>query len=183
MKGIIVYKGKYGATLQYADWLGDALHLPVFPAGDESAAAFHAADYVIMGSSIYIGKLRLHEWLLKNEVLLLDKKLIFFMVCGTPLKERDKLEGFIKNNVPLLIRQRCSFYFLPGRLVFNNLTRADRLLLRIGAWMGKKTGAPAVITDYDNVKMEHLQPIINEVKDNMNPVRPIMEPLPKQFIK
>ena len=71
----------------------------------------------------------------------------------------------------------------PGRLVFNNLTRTDRLLLRIGAWMGKKTGAPAVITDYDNVKMEHLQPIINEVKDNMNPVRPIMEPLPKQFIK
>ena len=28
MKGIIIYKSKYGATKQYADWLGELLHIP-----------------------------------------------------------------------------------------------------------------------------------------------------------
>lgn len=182
MKGIIIYKGKYGATLRYADWLGDALGLQVFPAGDEGPAAFHAADYVIMGSSVYIGKLQLHEWLINNEVLLLDKKLVFFIVCGTPLKEKEKLEGFIKSNVPLLIRQRCSFYFLPGRLVFSQLSWTDRLLLRIGAWIGKRKGETVRVKDYDDVKMEHLQPIIDEIKENyLNPVWPVLEPLPRRL--
>ena len=29
MKGIIIYKGKYGATAQYAQWLGEELNFPV----------------------------------------------------------------------------------------------------------------------------------------------------------
>lgn len=165
MKGIIIYKGKYGATLQYADWLGDALGLPVFPAGDETLSAFAKADYVIMGSSIYIGKLQLREWMLNNQALLLDKKLFFFLVCGTPLNEQAKLEQFIEKNAPPLIRQRCSFYFLPGRLVFKKLSWTDRLLLRMGAWLGKKKGETIVMKDYDEVKEAHLQSLINTVRD------------------
>ena len=29
MKGLIIFKGKYGATRQYAGWIGDELQLPV----------------------------------------------------------------------------------------------------------------------------------------------------------
>lgn len=184
MKGIIIYKGKYGATLQYADWLADALALPVFPAGDERPAAFALADYVIMGSSIYIGKLQLREWLLNNQALLLDKRLFFFLVSGTPLNERTKLEQFIEKNVPPLIRQRCSFYFLPGRLLFKKLSWTDRLLLKMGAWLGKKKGETIVITDYDEVKAEHLQSLINAVRSECGiPVRTGDKDLLKQSAK
>lgn len=165
MKGIIIYKGKYGATLQYADWLADALALPVFPAGDESLSAFALADYVIMGSSIYIGKLQLREWILNNQALLLDKRLFFFLVSGTPVNERAKLEQFIERNIPTLIRQRCFFYFLPGRLIFKNLSWTDRLLLRIGAWLAKKKGETITTADYDDVRKEHLQNLLGKVRE------------------
>jgi menaquinone-dependent protoporphyrinogen IX oxidase len=165
MKGVIIYKGKYGATLQYADWLGTMLDLPVYTAGDERPAELAAADYVIMGSSVYIGKLQLRNWLAAHQSRLLNKKLFFFTVCGTSLQERDKLENFIRTNVPIQIQQHCTFYFLPGRLEFRKLTFTDRLLLKIGARMSRKTGAPAIIKDYDDVKQEHLESIVKAVKD------------------
>ena len=34
MKGIIIYKGKYGATRQYADWLGKELNLQIAHPGN-----------------------------------------------------------------------------------------------------------------------------------------------------
>ncbi|HEY8918158.1 MAG TPA: flavodoxin domain-containing protein [Chitinophaga sp.] len=183
MKGIIIYKGKYGATLQYADWLADALALPVFPAGDESPSAFALADYVIMGSSIYIGKLQLREWMLNNQAMLLDKRLFFFIVCGTPLNERAKLEQFIENNVPPLIRQRCFFCFLPGRLIFKNLSWTDRLLLRMGAWLARKKGETITTADYDDVKAEHLQYLINTVREECEIPKAPRENLLKQTAK
>jgi len=182
MKGVIIYKGKYGATLQYADWLATELDLPVYPAGDECAKELAAADYLVLGSSIYIGKLQLREWLAAHEHLLVSKKLFFFMVGGTPLHERDKLEKFIRTNVPATIQQRCMFFFLPGRLEFRKLSRTDRLLLRIGAWMSKKSGAPAIIQDYDNVKQEHLQSLISAIKDRyLAPARPLSTTPYNQF--
>ena len=30
MKGVIVYKSRYGATTQYANWLGEILQYPVY---------------------------------------------------------------------------------------------------------------------------------------------------------
>ena len=57
MKGVIVYKGKYGATRQYAEWLGAELKLAVQQAEDLTKEKLSLFDYIIMGSSVYVGKL------------------------------------------------------------------------------------------------------------------------------
>lgn len=44
MKGIIIYKGKYGATRQYANWLGSIFGLPVVEAGAETPEQLAEAD-------------------------------------------------------------------------------------------------------------------------------------------
>ena len=66
MKGVIIYKGKYAATRQYADWLGTELQLPVIIADNIEGKKIAKYDFVVLGSSVYIGKLQIHNWLKNN---------------------------------------------------------------------------------------------------------------------
>ena len=77
MKSIIVYKGKYGATKQYAEWLGEELNLPVLSAELADEGQLALSDFYIIGSSVYIGKLQIRKWLKKNLSVLKNKKIIF----------------------------------------------------------------------------------------------------------
>ena len=52
MKGVIVYKGRYGATAQYANWLGNILQLPVLKVDELSDSKLKDYDYVIAGTSV-----------------------------------------------------------------------------------------------------------------------------------
>lgn len=78
MKGIIVYKGRYGATRQYAQWLGAALKIEVWPASKLDADLLAGYDYFLIGSSVYIGKLEIKKWLKKNLPCFSDKKIFLF---------------------------------------------------------------------------------------------------------
>jgi menaquinone-dependent protoporphyrinogen IX oxidase len=66
MKGLVIYKGKYGATKQYAMWIAQELQLPVASADRFPADELPKYDYFILGSSVYIGKLEIKDWLKKN---------------------------------------------------------------------------------------------------------------------
>ena len=63
MNGIIVYKGKYEATHQYAQWLGSNLSIPITTPEELQGDMLARMDYIIIGSSVYIGKLRIKPWL------------------------------------------------------------------------------------------------------------------------
>jgi menaquinone-dependent protoporphyrinogen IX oxidase len=66
MKGLVIYKGRYGATKQYAMWIGQELQLPVASADRFHTDELPKYDYFILGSSVYIGKLEIKDWLKKN---------------------------------------------------------------------------------------------------------------------
>ena len=163
MKGIIIYKGKYGATRQYAIWLGTALDLPIASAGTETVEQLADADYVILGASIYVGKLQLKSWIKDNLTFLSTKKLYLFVVSGTPLDDVDKLESYIKDNIPEEIRNRCKCFFFPGKLEFSKLSLTDKLLLRIGAWLSKRSKGLIPLTDYNKVNRQHIASLVQVV--------------------
>lgn len=165
MKGIIIYKGRYGATQQYAEWLGAALNLETKPAAainDESLAGY---DYLIIGASVYIGKLEIKKWLKKNQAYLAGKKIFVFQVAGTPPVEKEKRESYNNGSIPEGIMENCEFYFLPGRMNIRKLSWIDRFMLKMGARLTKDPARKkAMLTDYDNVAKEHLKNIISAVK-------------------
>ncbi|MBO9729846.1 MAG: hypothetical protein J7623_14500 [Chitinophaga sp.] len=163
MKGIIIYKGKYGATRQYAIWLGNILNIPAVVAGSEAKGDLESVDYIILGTSVYIGKLQLRQWVEQHQDLLLRKRLFLFLVAGTPVSEKEKLQEYIAVNVSAEIRSRCSCFFLPGKLVFNKLSLPDKILLRMGSWLAKKRGENIVMTDYNHVSRELLFEIVDAV--------------------
>jgi menaquinone-dependent protoporphyrinogen IX oxidase len=165
MKGVIIYKGKYGATRQYAEWLAEELKfIIVDPKNCENE--LKSSNLVILGSSVYIGKLQLTDWLQAYADLLKGKKLVLFIVCGTPAHEKEKLESYVRASVPPGIRQQCQIYFLPGRLIQKKLSLKDKFMLWMGAMLSREADVKkGMQTDYDAVKRGNLNELIRNVRE------------------
>ncbi|QHS55349.1 hypothetical protein GWR56_07280 [Mucilaginibacter sp. 14171R-50] len=163
MKGIIIYAGKYGATCQYAQWLADTLKFPVLPAEKATAASLQGYDSIILGSSVYIGKLVIRRWLQQHESALAGKQLFLFIVCGSAganNKEQDKL---LDNNLSAAIRQQAKIFFMPGRCVISKLSFKDRLLLRLGSMLVKDAAQKAGMRNgFDLMNRKALDGLIGE---------------------
>ena len=136
-KGIIVQKGKYNATQQYANWIGQDLDLPIFSAGGLAGKKLAGREFVVICSAVYMGKLLVKGWLKKNLYALERRKIFLVVVCATPSSAKEKLAGVIRNSVPESLISQIETCFLPGRLVIKDLTLMDSLLLKIGSRLEK----------------------------------------------
>jgi menaquinone-dependent protoporphyrinogen IX oxidase len=165
MKGIIIYKGKYGATQQYAGWLSGELNLPMAVSDEITPQQLESYDFLILGCSVYVGKMLLKDWLKKNVAAIQGKKLFFFLVSGTPLGKREVLEGYLQANIPAEIRNRLEVYFLPGRMILKNLSWFDRLMMKMGTALAKGEEAKKEMQlEYDEVKKENTHSLVNAVR-------------------
>src|SRR5829696_1798865 len=122
MKGIIIYEGKYGATKQYAEWIGKRLNLSITKTDEIGGERLAKYDFLVLGTSVYFGKLVLSKWLKENVAFLHGKKLSLFLVSGTPPDKVQLLQTYIQNSVPAEITNKMEIYFLPGRLNKHNLS-------------------------------------------------------------
>lgn len=165
MKSLIIYKGKYGATKQYATWLGNDLQAPVMEADDVIEENLTPYDTIIIGASVYVGKLQLRDWLKKFAQLLAAKNVHLFIVCATPASEKQKVAEIIQQNIPLALIRENNIHILPGRLVKKKLSMADRFILKMGALLQKDPEARAnMLRDFDEVKEENLLPLMKAVQ-------------------
>jgi menaquinone-dependent protoporphyrinogen IX oxidase len=165
MKGLIVYKGKYGATEQYAHWLAEELQLLDVAADNLSSVKLKDYDFLLIGTSVYIGKLQIDNWLKNNLSYIRTKKIFLFVVSATPPGQKEKLSTYVTSGVPGEIRANCQAYFLPGKMIMKNLSWKDRFLLKMGAKLAKDPNdRKNMLTDFNNVKKEHLAELIVAVK-------------------
>ena len=170
MNGIIIYQGKYGATEQYAKWLAESLDLPKLKATDAASPVLTKQDFIILGSSIYIGKLVLQRWLKQNSSLLAGKKIFLFVVCGTTAEDSIQQQAVIKNNVEEELAKNCEFFFLPGRVIVSRLTWKDRFMLKIGAMLEKDPKKKAVMNKgFDGMDQKHLSSLMKSIQSFLKP--------------
>src|SRR6187549_2880710 len=166
MKGLVIYKGKYGATKQYAMWIGQELRLPVASADRFPVDELPNYDYFILGSSVYIGKLEIKEWLKKNFQALQNKRIFFFQVAASPIEQIEKRESYNKASLPSTILEKIRFYYLPGRMIMRNLSAWDRFMLKMGAKLTKNpVEKKTMLTDFDQVKKGNILPVIDAVRN------------------
>ena len=175
MKGLVIYKGKYGATKQYAMWIAQELQLPVASADRFPVDELPNYDYFILGSSVYIGKLEIKDWLKKNFNALTNKKIFFFQVAASPPEQIEKRESYNRGSLPPDILKKIQFYYLPGRMIMRNLSVWDRFMLKMGAKLVKDPmEKKAMLTDFDHVKKEKVIPIMEGVRTFLEMFEPEM---------
>jgi len=155
--GAVVYKGKYGATKQYAQWLSDDLELPCLDADLVAGQTLNDFDYIILGSSVYYGKMLLSPFLVKHLEVLKHKKVFIFISCATPDSDQREQKRISKENIPKKLMKEEQIFFLPGKLDIRALTVFDRLMLRIAAFFEKNPERNRVMTSgIDAVSKDNL---------------------------
>ena len=113
MSGLVIFKGKYGATSQYAQWVAEELQPPVSPADHVDREVLSKSDFIVIGSSVYIGRMLIGDWLKANEKVLQNKMIYLFVVCGMPPSDKAVQQHFIQENIPPLLINNSYSFFLP----------------------------------------------------------------------
>src|SRR6188474_1044390 len=166
MKGLVIYKGRYGATKQYAMWIGQELQLSVASADRFPVDELPKYDYFILGSSVYMGQLEIKNWVKKNFKILQNKKVFFFQVAGSPPEQIEKRESYNKASLSPDILKKLQFYYLPGRMIIRNLSAWDRFMLKMGARLTKDpVEKKKMLTDFNDVKKENIDPLVTSVRN------------------
>lgn len=169
MKGLVIYKGKYGATKQYAMWIGQELQLSVASADRFPLDQLPKYDYFILGSSVYIGQLEIKNWLKKNFKTLENKKIFLFQVAASPAEQVEKRESYNKASLSAAMLKKIQFYYLPGRMIMRNLSAWDRFMLKMGARLTKDpVEKKKMLTDFNDVKKENLDSLVKAVHNFTN---------------
>ncbi|MBD1386568.1 hypothetical protein IDJ75_14875 [Mucilaginibacter rigui] len=168
MKGIIIYQSRYGATEQYARWLAEATRLPMLSLDRATPAILAGYDIIILGSSVYVGKLLVSKWLDQNAGLLAQKKVLLFIVCGTTADDISQQQEIIRNNLGRALSRSIETFFLPGRCVIANLSWKDRIVLKIGAWLQKDPQKKVVMNQgFNYMDQKNLTRLIAAVKHSV----------------
>jgi menaquinone-dependent protoporphyrinogen IX oxidase len=168
MKGLVIYKGRYGATKQYAMWIGQELQLPVASADRFPQDELSNYDFFVIGSSVYIGQLEIKKWLTRNVGVLRHAKNFLFQVAASQVEETQKRESYNKAGVPSEILDQAECFFLRGRMIMRNLSAFDRFMLKMGARLTKDPiEKKNMLTDFDAVKKENIDALLRAVKEFM----------------
>ncbi|MBS1598883.1 MAG: hypothetical protein JST75_11725 [Bacteroidetes bacterium] len=157
MKGAIVYKSKYGATRQYADWLGSKFKLPVMNADNLDSEKLDKYDFIVIGSSTYVGRLLLADWIRKNVAILQEKILFLFIVGATAPTDNERRDQILRDNIPDSLLNKHEIFFLPGRLDLKMLSWQHRVMIKLAAFVEKDPEKKKIMQfGTDAVKKENL---------------------------
>lgn len=163
MNGIVLFRSKYGSTAKYAEWIGQLCHLPISDLA-RMPKDLNGFDYLVIGSSVYTGKLLMRKWLKKHQQEIANKKLFIFIVGGTPEERTKEVEKIITDNISPELRSNAEIYYLAGSLNIQQLSLADKFLIRIAARLTRNVNQKQRMRNgFDQVKLSQLHGIIRSV--------------------
>lgn len=129
MKGIILYKSKYGATLKYAEWLSAETGFDVCSVEKAKVQDIEIYDVIIFGAGVYATGIAGLNFLKKNMACLNNKKVIVFCDGASPYDEKALSEIKKRNmngalsNVPL--------FYCRGGWDMQSMSFVDRSLCKM----------------------------------------------------
>lgn len=129
MKGIIVYKSKYGATKKYAEWLADATGFDIIEVSDAKVSFLRDYDVLVFGGGVYATGVPMVRFLKKNIKALSDKKIIVFCDGASPYEENAFKE--VKEHVMTGELQKIPFFYCRGAWNMEAMNIADRNLCKL----------------------------------------------------
>jgi menaquinone-dependent protoporphyrinogen IX oxidase len=117
MKGIVVYKSKYGHTLRYATWISEALDWDLRELSDFKKREVKDYDHVLFGTGVYINRMKG----IKRVKRLFQKKPIIIFACGGNAGVEEEIERIKKRNLTKDEQDFHTFFYLPGGLDFSKV--------------------------------------------------------------
>ena len=164
MKGIVIYKSKYGSTQQYAEWISETLGFDLANVDEFDPDLLTEYSIVILGSYIHAGKVILKEWLDKNVKLLITKGVFLFTVSGTS-PQSEKLRNIYKVTMPSELIMNNQYFAFGGKMDYKKLDRMDKMVMNMGVLLERSEESKiAMRKGYDHVKKKPIFKLIYAVE-------------------
>ena len=129
MKGIVIYKSKYGSTRKYAEWIRESTGFDMAEADKIKPDELSKYDTVIFGGGIYAGGIAGIAFLKKN-ISRLQGKTIVAYCCGASPYDEDFMKALKERNMPGELSSIPLFY-CRGGCDIANLHFADKTLCKM----------------------------------------------------
>lgn len=127
MKNIVLYKSKYGNTLQYATWIAEELNWELRDFSEFKKEEIGNYQNIIFGTAVYMGKMnqikKALEWFK-------DKPIIIFACAGNnnDPAEIDRIRKTNFNDEQLAFHR---FFYLAGGVDFTKVTGIYKKMLAV----------------------------------------------------
>lgn len=163
MKGVILYKSKYGSTKQFAEWLRQDTGFDIFEISDVPED-FGQYDTVVIGSSIHGGMLSLRQWIIHHWESIKDKHVILMLTSGT--NNEQFIKKTIEKSLPKHIRTQIKLFPVGGRYLFKSMSFFDRNIIKIVAFFTKHPATKkGMLTERDEVCHDNIQNLVRFIAD------------------
>lgn len=152
MKTAIVYYSRYGFSKECANDLSTKLknHVDIFNISDNKPDSIDEYDTVILGSSIYFGKIdkKLIEFCTNNARELTNKRIAFFACCATPSEYKTTLLACLpKDFVDSIAITEC----FGGELRKDKMRFKDKMIAKTVEKVLAKENKEPVQPKYENI--------------------------------
>ena len=144
----IIYKSKYGATKQYAEWIAEALNAELLEASSIKPAQLLAYDVVIYGGGLYANSINGVKLVADNSC----KSLVVFTVGLTDPQTTDYTTMLAKTFKPERLAQIKVFH-LRGSSDYEKLSFVHKGIISMVRKSGEKK-APAERTSEEQIALE-----------------------------
>jgi menaquinone-dependent protoporphyrinogen IX oxidase len=166
---LIVYKSKYGSTKQYAQWIQQSIPSDLVDADSVDKPEFAKYDVIVFGGSIRISRIVIAPLIIEFWDAVKGKKVVLFSTSGTP-PDHPNIRNIYERSLPEELRKDIKYFPLHGRMLKNNLSSIDKILVDIGQRMETdESMAQRMREDYDEVKRENIIPLLDYVKAQLAP--------------
>lgn len=129
MKGIILYKSKYGATKKYADWLSEKTQFPCIETNKAKLSDVKSRDIILLGGGIYASGIAGLSFLRKHIDDLAGKIIIVFCDGASPY-DKDAFNEIVRHNMKGKLSEIPCFY-CRGAWNVEAMNAVDRNLCRM----------------------------------------------------
>ena len=129
MSGIILYKSKYGATKQYAEWIAEETGFSCVQIDKANINEVARKDVIILGGGVYASGIACIPFLKKNIGKLKEKKIIVYACGASPFKD-SAVETVRQHNFKGDL-EGIEFFYCRGTFDMKSMTFADRTLCKM----------------------------------------------------
>lgn len=175
MKTVVLYKGKYGATGQYARWIAEELQCDLFEADKFPARDFQKYDNIIYGGALQAGGIKGFELIRKNRMKIMDKKVVIFAVGLSTDSQENRIQ-VREINFNKYALSGMTLYYCKGAFDPEKVKGMDRAIINLTLNMLKKKPESQWTEDErrlyhdmtegaDYIDKQYIEPIVAEFRD------------------
>lgn len=155
MKGIVLFKSKYGSTMQYAQWMAEATGFSLYNIQD-SPKSLSEFDVIVMAGSIHAGSVSVKEYVVENWPSLKDKKVVIILTSGA--SNREVINKVVEASFTPDVLSAIKVFPVGGRYILSRMSFIDRNIIRLVAFFVKPQEArKGMLTEKDDMNRDNLQ--------------------------